>query len=128
MVADGFHTVESRYDQVFPTDTCQEEIFEFARPAISGVIDGFNCTVFAYGQTGSGKTYTMFGPRWETSVQNSVTNLSDYLKKNGIKKKEYDLFEDHKNYGVIPRAIHLIFDRIFNEQERSGEFNKYTVY
>jgi hypothetical protein len=84
-VADGIHTIESHYDQVFCKDSLQEEVFEFARPAISGVIDGFNWTVFAYGQTGSGKTYTMFGPKWEESVQGSVTNIHDYLRNNGLK-------------------------------------------
>jgi len=34
--------IESHYDQVYSKDSSQEEIFEFTRPAISGVIDGFN--------------------------------------------------------------------------------------
>lgn len=127
-IADGIHTIESRYDQVFPKDSLQEEVFEFARPAISGVIDGFNCTVFAYGQTGSGKTYTMFGPKWENAVQGSVTNIHQYLKRNGVNKQGYSLLENQDSYGVIPRAIQLIFDRISNEQDRSGDMNKYTVY
>ena len=85
VVADGEHNIESHYDQVFTKDSVQEEVFEFARPAISGVIDGFNCTVFAYGQTGSGKTYTMFGPHWESSVRGSVNNLNQFIKRNGLK-------------------------------------------
>lgn len=128
IVEDDTHAVESYYDQIFPKTTCQEEIFEFARPAISGVIDGFNCTVFAYGQTGSGKTYTMFGPQWENAVQGSANNLHQYLKRNGLRKRENNLFKNIDNYGVIPRAIQLIFDRISNEQERFGDSNKYTVY
>ena len=85
LIEDGVHTIKSHYDQVFSKDSYQEEIFEFTRPAISGVIDGFNCTVFAYGQTGSGKTHTMFGPKWESSVNGSASNLSQYLKQNGLK-------------------------------------------
>lgn len=84
-VEDGTHTIQSRYDQVYTKDSPQEDVFEFARPAISGVIDGFNCTVFAYGQTGSGKTYTMFGPHWESVVQGGSNNLHQYLKYNGLK-------------------------------------------
>lgn len=82
---DGTHTIKSHYDQIFTKDSSQDEVFEFARPAISGVIDGFNCTVFAYGQTGSGKTYTMFGPHWESDIQGGTSNLHQYLKLNGTK-------------------------------------------
>ncbi|CAI2378693.1 unnamed protein product [Moneuplotes crassus] len=120
--------IESHYDQAFSKETSQEEIFEFTRPAISGVIDGFNATVFAYGQTGSGKTYTMFGPHWETSVKNSAISLNQYLKRNGAIKQRYDLFDNQDKYGIIPRAIQLIFDRISEEQDRSGDMEKYTVY
>ena len=120
--------IESHYDQVFSKNVSQEDVFEFARPAISGVIDGFNCTVFAYGQTGSGKTYTMFGPHWESSVKSSAISLNQYLKRNGIAKQRYNLFDNQEHYGIIPRAIQLIFERISNEQDRSGDMNKYTVY
>ena len=113
---------------MFNKDSEQEDIFEFTRPAISGVIDGFNCTVFAYGQTGSGKTYTMFGPQWEGSVQGSSMNMHQFLKRNGIQKREYDFSEQNQHQGLIPRAIQLIFDRISNEQDRSGDMNKFTVY
>lgn len=84
-IDDGEHLVESHYDHVFPKETEQEEIFEFTRPAIAGVIDGFNWTVFAYGQTGSGKTHTMFGPQWEDSFQGNPMSIHQYLKQNGIK-------------------------------------------
>jgi hypothetical protein len=79
---------EYAFEEVVHThtkDSLQEDVFEFARPAISGVIDGFNCTVFAYGQTGSGKTYTMFGPHWESVIQGGSSNLHQYLKHNGLK-------------------------------------------
>lgn len=46
----------------------------------------------------------------------------------GLNKRRYNLFENAADYGVIPRAIQLIFDRISNEQDRSGGMNKYTVY
>lgn len=48
------------------------------------MIGGYNCTVFAYGQTGTGKTYTMEG------------NL-----------------DNKDEYGVIPRSIQYIFERLY---------------
>jgi len=70
----------------------------------------------------------MFGPHWENSVKGSAINLNQYLKRNGIIKQRYNLFDNQEGYGVIPRAIQLIFDRILNEEDRSGDINKYTVY
>jgi kinesin family protein 18/19 len=32
---------------------------------LSGVLNGYNATVFAYGATGAGKTYTMLGTEEE---------------------------------------------------------------
>ena len=55
------HTIEGTYDQVFPRNTLQPEVFKFVSDCIPNLLQGFNCTIFAYGQTGSGKTYTMFG-------------------------------------------------------------------
>ncbi len=50
---------------------------------VTGVLDGYNGTVFAYGQTGCGKSFTMMG------VENPV-----------------------ENRGVIPRAFGHIFDEV----------------
>uniref|UniRef100_A0A914DMQ5 Kinesin motor domain-containing protein n=1 Tax=Acrobeloides nanus TaxID=290746 RepID=A0A914DMQ5_9BILA len=44
---------EFTFDQVFNSETTQDEIFNFARPLIDGFIEGYNGTIFAYGQTGS---------------------------------------------------------------------------
>lgn len=66
-------------------DSLQEDVYNFAaKPVIesiyslfgktlnkivkSGVLQGFNGTVFAYGQTSSGKTHTMQGPDIENSL------------------------------------------------------------
>lgn len=53
---------------------------------VEEVLDGFSCTIFAYGQTGTGKTYTMTGDLSTEQAQLSVSA------------------------GVIPRAIHQIFN------------------
>jgi hypothetical protein len=51
-----------KYDHIFSGEAHQEDVFEkVAKPAVSGLFEGYNGTIFAYGQTGSGKTYTIFG-------------------------------------------------------------------
>jgi hypothetical protein len=49
------------FDQVFPSDTTQAQLFDEVQPAVSAVAQGYRACIFAYGQTGSGKTYTMDG-------------------------------------------------------------------
>ncbi|PRW51062.1 125 kDa kinesin-related -like [Chlorella sorokiniana] len=72
------------FDKVFPPDTTQEKLYGSAISSIvEEVLEGFNCTIFAYGQTGTGKTHTMTG----------------------------DITEElSAGAGVIPRAIHQIFN------------------
>jgi kinesin family protein 3/17 len=54
--------VHFRFDFAYPEGISQEEVYEeTAAPIVSGVLEGFNGTIFAYGQTGTGKTYTMDG-------------------------------------------------------------------
>ena len=51
------------FDHVFGPETSQACVFQAAAgPVVSGVLTGYNGTLFAYGQTGSGKTHTMEGP------------------------------------------------------------------
>lgn len=55
-------TITFTFDYGFPEDCTQEEVYEAtAAPIVSGVLEGFNGTIFAYGQTGTGKTYSMDG-------------------------------------------------------------------
>lgn len=66
---------------IFDMDAKQDVVFEVvAKKVVSGVLDGYNGTIFAYGQTGSGKTYTITGGA-----------------------------EKYAERGIIPRAISLIF-------------------
>ena len=75
--------VQFTYDFAFPQNCTQEEIYEStSAPIVSGVLDGFNGTIFAYGQTGTGKTYTMDGG------------------------------SDDATKGITPRAFEHIFDYI----------------
>ena len=73
------------FDRTFGQNSNQHDIFDICiKNLILGCFDGFNATVLAYGQTGSGKTYTM-----------GTGNL------NGVPLQEY---------GLVPRAIDMIFD------------------
>ncbi|ONK62329.1 uncharacterized protein A4U43_C07F2770 [Asparagus officinalis] len=77
------------FDKVFGPKALQRSIYDHAvSPIVKDVLEGFNCTVFAYGQTGTGKTYTMEG---------------------GMNSKGGELSVEA---GVIPRAIHHIFDTL----------------
>ena len=50
------------FSNVFDAGTSNSEIYrEAVSDVVSGVLKGFNGTIFAYGQTGSGKTYTITG-------------------------------------------------------------------
>lgn len=67
----------------FIKDTTQQIYEEMCFPLVSGVLEGYNGTVFAYGQTGCGKSYSMMG------VEDPV-----------------------ENKGVIPRTFEHIFDQV----------------
>ena len=72
------------FDAVFDEQSTQREVYdETAFSLIENVMAGYNGTIFAYGQTGCGKTYTMEG-RPDPSDQQ----------------------------GIIPTAIHQVFDTI----------------
>lgn len=59
-------------------------------PVIQNAFEGYNGTVFAYGQSGSGKTFTMTG---------------------GL--------DNYEDWGIIPRTINYIFQRIKEDKERN---------
>lgn len=43
------------FDEVFGTNTKQEDVYADVSGLVVSVLDGFNVCIFAYGQTGSGK-------------------------------------------------------------------------
>lgn len=82
------------FDHVFGPETSQACVFQAAAgPVVSGVLTGYNGTLFAYGQTGSGKTHTMEGP-----------NINDPEQK-----------------GIIPRMMDALFIGLVNASS-STEF------
>lgn len=71
------------YNYVFDSSDTQQAIYEdCVRSKLKKLLRGYNITILAYGQTGSGKTYTM--------------------------GTAFDGIMD-ENVGVIPRAVHEIF-------------------
>uniref|UniRef100_A0A3Q3WVW4 Kinesin-like protein n=1 Tax=Mola mola TaxID=94237 RepID=A0A3Q3WVW4_MOLML len=77
------------FDQVFPTNTTQEQVYNVsAKEIVKDVLRGYNGTIFAYGQTSSGKTHTMEGS-----------------------------LHDPKGMGIIPRISGDIFEHIFAMDE-----------
>ncbi|CAF2632483.1 unnamed protein product [Rotaria sp. Silwood2] len=81
-----------KYDFVFGPKTQQDDLFQTCvEPMLSNVFDGYNVTIFAYGQTGSGKTFTMTG--------GNIVSIGE------------------KEYGIIPRAVQIIFDTLQNRKD-----------
>uniref|UniRef100_A0A096M534 Kinesin-like protein KIF21B n=1 Tax=Poecilia formosa TaxID=48698 RepID=A0A096M534_POEFO len=84
------------YDFVFDIDSEQQHIYQACvYKLIEGCLEGYNATVFAYGQTGSGKTYTM-GTGFDVSLS-------------------------LQEQGIIPRAVHQLFEGIQSRRDRAQE-------
>ncbi|KZC08147.1 Chromosome-associated kinesin KIF4A [Dufourea novaeangliae] len=84
------------FNYVFPSNIGQEEFYKTAiKGMVGNIFQGYNVTILAYGQTGSGKTHSM------------GTN-----------------YVESEDTGIIPRAIHDIFDMI---QLKEGWSFKVTV-
>jgi len=83
------------FDYLFDIPTNQKFIYDSCvKDLVEGCFKGYNATVLAYGQTGSGKTYTM-GTSFETGNEVEV--------------------------GVIPRALHHLFNGIEQRKQCDGE-------
>lgn len=95
---------------MFDSDSNQENVYEqTVKPFIKYVKQGYNCTVFAYGQTGTGKTYTI-------GTEYQVINFSKHLCE--IFYLYIFKVNDHKNLGLIPRALGEFFHYdAFDESE-----------
>ena len=90
--ADGKRAFQCAFDAILGPQSTQSDVYQTVRDCTISVLNGVNATIFAYGQTGSGKTYSMYGPPSETGSRTSIQHL------------------DGTQAGVIPRAIHEIFE------------------
>lgn len=104
------------YDNVFPEDTTQEEVYHTTTsPLIKDVLNGLNAAVFAYGATGSGKTHTMLGPNPKKA--GTPTQSSDLS--SSMPPKTTTTQGD----GLMVKAI----DEIYRHVENSENSNLYKV-
>ncbi|KAJ8951442.1 hypothetical protein NQ318_006871 [Aromia moschata] len=84
------------YNYVFDMEASQENVYETCVSSlVESSLEGYNATVLAYGQTGSGKTYTM-GSGFDVELKD-------------------------EQKGIIPRAIHHLFDGIHTRIEKAQE-------
>jgi len=82
---------------------------------VNKALDGFNITLMAYGQTGLGKTYTMFG----------CEVLSH---KDGTQGMKACLDSDEYFYGLIPRALSLLFVKLNKRKNcKQGKYD-FSLY
>ncbi|KAB0793392.1 hypothetical protein PPYR_13012 [Photinus pyralis] len=94
------------FDGVFGPDSKQCYVYQtIAKPLLSEILAGYNCTVFAYGQTGTGKTYTMTG---------SLSYL-DPVDCHNANSRTDSVLDDAA--GLIPRVIEKLFDELKKVQE-----------
>eukprot|EP01012_Entosiphon_sulcatum_P056262 TRINITY_DN7972_c0_g1_i1.p1 TRINITY_DN7972_c0_g1~~TRINITY_DN7972_c0_g1_i1.p1 ORF type:complete len:857 (+),score=108.70 TRINITY_DN7972_c0_g1_i1:28-2598(+) len=82
-------------------------------------LQGLTTTVFAYGQTGTGKSFTMAGPEEGISVQEG-DDLKDSSASSTVQSIATNLRDDlFKLQGIIPRAVHYLFERIAELQSKN---------
>uniref|UniRef100_A0A7N6C0K5 Kinesin-like protein n=1 Tax=Anabas testudineus TaxID=64144 RepID=A0A7N6C0K5_ANATE len=100
------------FDQVFPTNTTQEQVYNTcAKQIVRDVLGGYNGTIFAYGQTSSGKTHTMEPLCSPFFLPFFLLNLSQVL------HLQYGNLHDPQGMGIIPRIAEDIFEHIFAMDE-----------
>lgn len=92
------------YDFVFDTESKQVDVYNTTvKNLVEGCFSGYNATVLAYGQTGSGKTYTMG---------------------TGFEHTHFNPLEDDATQGIVPRAVHHIFDGIEKRKQEARDKNQ----
>ncbi|CAF0865514.1 unnamed protein product [Adineta ricciae] len=102
MVQGAQHNRRFTFDSIFRNDSTQEDIFQNSgiKRLVDMSIEGYITTCFAYGQTGSGKTHTMIGPGGA-----SVFRMDE----------NYRI----KHFGLVPRAINYLFQRLREKSQES---------
>ncbi|GFS06209.1 kinesin-like protein [Elysia marginata] len=100
-----FKDLKYAFDHVFGPGATNREVFEHAtKGVVSGVLNGYNCSVFAYGATGAGKTHTMLGSECEPGV--IYLTMMDLYRQ--IEEQEND-----KTFDVA-----VSYSEVYNEQVR----------
>ncbi|KAH9502712.1 Kinesin-like protein kif18a [Bulinus truncatus] len=100
-----FKDLKYAFDYVFGPTATNKAVFEqTTKGIITGVLNGYNCSVFAYGATGAGKTHTMLGNEREPGV--IYHTMIDLYKKINEQKEE-KLFD-----------VAVSYSEVYNEQVR----------
>ncbi|XP_015437614.1 PREDICTED: kinesin-like protein KIF18A [Dufourea novaeangliae] len=80
------------FDKVFDVQSNNSDVFQGStKDLITGLLDGYNCSVFAYGATGAGKTHTMLGSNDDLGITyRTVAELFYQIEKQG-EHREFNL-------------------------------------
>ncbi|OMH81773.1 Kinesin-like protein 2 [Zancudomyces culisetae] len=102
MGKDLAETTQFKFDQVFDTNSTQEEVYQEIEQLVQSALDGYSVCIFAYGQTGSGKTYTMEGnaensgviPRALQQIYNETVRLEPKGWKYELKAQFLEIYNE----------------------------------
>ena len=108
------------FDWVADPSSTQEDVWKkIGLDIAKSTIQGFNGTIIAYGQTGSGKTYTIFGgesSQNECNSQNKDARSGQSIR--GTSPNQRIDISDKSSQGLVPRALHYIWEHIYSEEQR----------
>ena len=111
------------FDKVLTAEATQKDVFDFIKPCLLKIKQGYNCSILTYGQTGSGKTYTMFGEEWSKNDNLSKNNkIKDEF--NFIIQKNLIISPFSSSNGIIPN----IFLSLFKLYIDNDNINFYCSY
>jgi kinesin family protein 15 len=110
-------TKQYNFDYIATEESSQAEIFDqCARGIADSTLQGYNGTIFVYGQTGAGKSYTLLGPKFQVSEEDSLMQRQDSFNRFILKKEE-------ESKGILPRAIEYLFDRAKHLENSTVNFS-----
>jgi hypothetical protein len=113
---DGRKTYNCSYDTVLRPEASQSQVYDVIKDCTLSVMSGVNATVFAYGQTGSGKTYSMYGPpNYMNSTSNGAVAIRETEMLGVIPRAIHHIFELAKNPKILFFQVHCSFVQIYNE-------------
>ena len=102
------------YDSVFNEVCSNADVFDYVRPILESVIEGFNVCAFVYGQTSSGKTHTMLGPSGGQRLSTQAAR-SDWGILPLTVEHIFGLLSSRADQGELTYKIKCSFLQIYNE-------------
>ena len=99
-----------KFDGVYGISSSTEVIYsEIVRPIVTGVVEGYNGTVFAYGQTSCGKTFTMDGIQTPSAQKGIIPRCCEHI----LSSTHQRSLEKHDKY-----LLRVSYLEIYNEEIR----------